>query len=155
MPGSFVLSDPPNYLELTFYTRDSTYILEVCMPFPSPADDYFEPQLQLDNLIVHPAATFFVRMTGIAMEPTIHAGDVLIVDRAIVPLDGRAVVVIFQEKFFVRRVIIEDEKVTLKADNPAFVEIVAALDEVEVWGVVTSAIHKLHAPTWKRRRRKL
>ena len=43
------------------------------MPFPSPADDYFEPRVQLDNLIVHPAATFFVRMTGMAMEPTIHA----------------------------------------------------------------------------------
>ena len=124
------------------------------MPFPSPADDYFEPRLQLDNLIVHPAATFFVRMTGMAMEPTIHAGDVLIGDRAIVPLDGRAVVVIFQEKFFVRRILIEDDKITLKADHPAFVDIVAALDEVEVWGVVTYAIHKLHAPAWKRRRRK-
>src|SRR2546423_14597982 len=124
------------------------------MSFPSPADDYLEPRLQLDTLIVHPAATYFVRMTGLAMEPTIHAGDVLIVDRAIVPLDRRAVVVIFQEKFFVRRILIEDEKVTLKADNPAFVDIVAALDEVEVWGVVTYGIHKLHAPTWKRRRRK-
>jgi DNA polymerase V len=103
---------------------------------------------------VHPAATFFVRMTGMAMEPTIHAGDVLIVDRAIVPLDGRAVVVIFQEKFFVRRILIEDDKITLKADHPAFVDIVAALDEVEVWGVVTYAIHKLSAPSWKRRRRK-
>ena len=65
------------------------------MPFPSPADDYLEPRLQLDTLIVHPAATYFVRMTGLAMEPTIHAGDVLIVDRAVVPLDRRAVVVIF------------------------------------------------------------
>src|SRR5205807_2674127 len=125
------------------------------MSFPSPADDYLEPCLQLDNLIVHPAATFFVRMTSMAMEPTIHVGDVLFVDRVIVPLDGRAVVVIFQEKFFVRRILIEDDKVTLKADNPAFVDIVAALDEVEVWGVVTYAIHKLHAPAWKRRRRKL
>jgi len=69
-------------------------------------------------------------------------------------LDGRAVVVIFQEKFFVRRILIEDDKITLKADNPAFVDIVAALDEIEVWGVVTYAVHKLNAPSWKRRRRK-
>src|SRR5947207_12748326 len=107
------------------------------MSFPSPADDYLEPRLQLDSLITHPAATFFVRMIGMAMEPTIHAGDVLIVDRAIVPLDGRAVVVIFQERFFVRRIIIEDVKVTLRADNPAFVDILAALDEIEVWRGVT------------------
>ena len=113
------------------------------MSFPSPADDYLEPRLQLDSLITHPAATFFFRMKGVAMEPTIHAGDVLIVDRALVPLDGRAVVVIFQQQFLVRRVIIEDDKITLKADNPAFVEIVAALDEIEIWGVVTYALHKL------------
>src|SRR5207302_589296 len=114
-----------------------------------------EPRLQLDNLIIHPAATFFVRMTGLAMEPTIHSGDVLIVDRAIVALDMRAVVAIFQEKFMVRRIMIEDDKIILKADNPAFVDIVAALDEIEVWGVVTYAIHILNAPAWKRRRRKL
>lgn len=124
------------------------------MPFPSPADDYLEPRLQLDSLIVHPAATFFVRMTGVAMEPTIHAEDILIVDRAVAALDRRAVVVILQEKFLVRRVLIEDEKITLKADNPAFVDIVAAIDEVEVWGVVTYAITKLSAPTWRQRRRK-
>ena len=132
------------------------------MSFPSPADDYLEPRLQLDSLIIHPAATFFFRMKGVAMEPTIHAGDVLVVpsyalrhvrvpllvanarsDRALVALDGRAVVVIFQQQFLVRRVLIEDDKITLKADNPAFVEIVAALDEIEIWGVVTYALHKL------------
>ncbi len=107
-----------------------------------------------NDIIVHPAATFFVRMIGVAMEPTIHAGDVLIVDRAIVALDGRAVVVIFQEKFMVRRVLIEDDKITLKADNRAFLAIVAALDEIQVWGVVTYAIHKRNAPAWKRRRRR-
>ena len=113
------------------------------MPFPSPADDYLEPRLRLDSLIIHPAATFFFRMKGVAMEPTIHAEDVLIVDRAMVPLGRRAVVVIFQEKFLVRRVLIEDDKVTLMADNPAFVDIVAAIDEIEVWGVVTYALHTL------------
>ena len=113
------------------------------MSFPSPADDYLEPRLQLDSLIIHPAATFFFRMKGVAMEPTIPAGDVLVVDRALVPLNGRAVVVIFHQQFLVRRVIIEDDKITLKADNPAFVDIVAALDEIEIWGVVTYALHKL------------
>jgi hypothetical protein len=36
------------------------------MSFPSPADDYLEPRLQLDSLIIHPAATFFLRMKGVA-----------------------------------------------------------------------------------------
>jgi DNA polymerase V len=59
----------------------------IFMAFPSPADDYRDSRLSLDDLIVHPAATYFVRNTGLAMEPTFHAGDVLIVDRAIVALD--------------------------------------------------------------------
>lgn len=123
------------------------------MSFPSPTDDYRELGLQLDSLIVHPATTIFVRMKGLAMEPSIHADDVLIVDRAIVPLDRRAVVVIFQEKFYVRCIIIEDDKITLKVDNPAFIDIVAALDEVKVWGLVTYSIHKMQAPAMRRGRR--
>jgi hypothetical protein len=44
------------------------------MSFPSPADDYSENRLRLDDLIVHREATFFVRHTGLSMEPTIHDG---------------------------------------------------------------------------------
>jgi DNA polymerase V len=121
----------------------------IFMAFPSPADDYREPRLALDDLIVHPAATYFVHNTGLAMEPTFHAGDVLIVDRAIVALDGRAVVVIYREQFLVRRIVITDDQITLKADNPAFVDIVASPEEIQVWGVITYAIHKDSAPTYK------
>ncbi|HLQ28073.1 MAG TPA: S24 family peptidase [Ktedonobacteraceae bacterium] len=113
------------------------------MAFPSPAGDYKQSRLALDDLIVHPEATYFVRNRGLSMEPTFHKGDVLIVDRAIVPLDGRAVVVIYHEKFYVRRMVTVDNQVILKADNPAFVDIVAGPGDIEVWGVVTYAIHKM------------
>ncbi len=111
--------------------------------FPSPAADYKENRLKLDDLIVHPSATYFVRNKGLAMEPTFHAGDILIVDRAIVALDGRAVVVIYREQFLVRRITTTDDQVTLKADNPAFVDIVASSEQVDVWGVVAYAIHQV------------
>jgi DNA polymerase V len=123
------------------------------MPFPSPADDYVEPTLSLDDLIVHPAATYFVKNSGLSMEPTFHKGDILIVDRAIVPLDYRAVVVVYHENFYVRRIITEDHQITLKADNPAFVDMVIAPDDIQIWGVVTYAIHKDTAPTRKLPRR--
>ncbi len=83
------------------------------------------------------------------MEPTFHRGDILIVDRALAPLDYRAVVVVYHENFYVRRIITEDHQVTLKADNPAFVDIVVQPDEVQIWGVVTYAIHKDTSPTRK------
>ena len=50
---------------------------------------------------------------------------------------------IYHEKFYVRRMIAMENKVILKADNPAFADIVAAPGEIEVWGVVTYAIHKV------------
>ncbi len=52
-----------------------------------------------------------------------------------------------------RRIITEDHRIILKADNPAFVDIVATPDEIEVWGVITYAIHKDSSPTRKLPRR--
>ena len=45
--------------------------------FPSPADDYIECKLDLNNhLIKHPAATFFVRVSGDSMvNAGIFSGD--------------------------------------------------------------------------------
>jgi len=123
------------------------------MPFPSPADDYLEPTLSLDDLIVHPTATYFVKNSGLAMEPTFHRGDILIVDRALSPLDYRAVVVVYNSNFYVRRILTEDHQITLKADNPAFVDIVVQPDDIQIWGVVTYTIYKDTAPTRKLPRR--
>ena len=123
------------------------------MPFPSPADDYVERTLRLDDLIAHPNATFFIKISSLSMEPTFHRGDILIVDRALTPLDYRAVVVVYHEHYYVRRIISEDERIILKADNPSFVDIVVTPDEIEMWGVVTYAIHKDSAPTRKLPRR--
>lgn len=123
------------------------------MPFPSPADDYLELTLRLDDLIVHPHATFFIKLSSLSMEPTFHRGDILIVDRALAPLDYRAVVVVYHEHFYVRRIITEDHQITLKADNPAFMDIMLTPDQVEIWGVVTYTIHKDTSPTRKLPRR--
>ena len=62
--------------------------------FPSPADDYIEGKLDLNrHLIKHPAATFFVRVTGDSMTGAgIHSGDLLTVDRSLEAIDGNVVV---------------------------------------------------------------
>ena len=53
--------------------------------FPSPADDYTENVLSLDDLVVqHPRATFYVRVKGDSMrQARIEDGDILVVDRAL------------------------------------------------------------------------
>ena len=50
--------------------------------FPSPASDYIENNLDLNEyLISHPAATFIVKANGSSMSNShIQSGDLLIVD---------------------------------------------------------------------------
>jgi DNA polymerase V len=58
--------------------------------FPSPAADYYEERLSLDeHLIEHQEATFFIRVQGHSMTGFgIHDGDLLVVDRALDPQDS-------------------------------------------------------------------
>lgn len=61
------------------------YATQVPAGFPSPADDYLDRKLSLDELLIdHPAATFFCRVSGDSMVNIgIFNGDLLIVDRAV------------------------------------------------------------------------
>ena len=69
------------------------YAARVAAGFPSPADDYMDGALDLNqHLIKHPAATFFCRVSGNSMTGIgIFDGDLLIVDRALTPVHGDVV----------------------------------------------------------------
>jgi DNA polymerase V len=62
--------------------------------FPSPADDYLEQSLDLnEHVIQHPSATYFVRAQGDSMMSLgIHSGDLLVVDRALEAVHGDIVI---------------------------------------------------------------
>ena len=62
--------------------------------FPSPADDYIEQPLDLnEHLIRHPAATYYARAQGDSMlQLGIYDGDLLVVDRALEPHHGDVVI---------------------------------------------------------------
>jgi len=114
--------------------------------FPSPADDYVEGTLDLnDHFIRHPAATFFVRVAGESMLGAgIHPGDILIVDRALEPADGRVVIAILDGELTVKRLYRQNGQVALEAENPEFPTIeIGNLQDLEIWGVVTNVIHAL------------
>ena len=70
-----------------------SYAAKIPAGFPSPADDYMDKGLDLnEHLIKHPAATFFCRVSGESMRDVgIFDGDLLIVDRAIKPMQGNIV----------------------------------------------------------------
>ncbi len=60
------------------------FLHQVSAGFPSPADDYLEGTLDLNqHLIKHPAATYIARAKGHSMQDCgIFDGDLLIIDRS-------------------------------------------------------------------------
>jgi SOS-response transcriptional repressor LexA len=70
------------------------FMVPVEAGFPSPADDYLEGKLDLNEyLIKHPAATIFVKAPDDSMiKAGIFSGDILIVDRSITPSHKKVVV---------------------------------------------------------------
>lgn len=113
--------------------------------FPSPAEDYLEQNLDLNEyLIQHPSATFFVRVDGESMRGAgIQKGDILIVDRSLEPSHGKIVIAVINGEFTVKRLRLHQDKVFLEPENPQFspIEINPNWD-FQIWGVVTYVIHK-------------
>jgi len=118
---------------------------KVAAGFPSPADDYIEGRLSLDeHLISNKDATFFVRAKGNSMVGAgIFDGDLLVVDKSLTPTSGDIVIAIVDGDLTVKRLINRDGKVILKPDNPRCKEIeFKEGQELQVWGVVTSSVKK-------------
>jgi len=138
--------------ELTFYKSNLSkkcalpFFLEpVRAGFPSFADNYFEQSLDLnEHLIQHPAATFFVRVEGDSMQGAgIQKQDILIVDRSLLPTNGKIVIAIINGEFTVKRIRVFQEKIVLEAENPNYTPIQIDPNwDFQVWGVVTYVIHK-------------
>jgi DNA polymerase V len=122
------------------------YACRVAAGFPSPADDHLEATLDLNQyLIKHPAATFFAWADGRSMiNIGIHPGDLLVVDRAREPCDGRIVVAVVNGEMTLKKLKIEDGRVWLMPENPDYapIELREGMD-LTIWGVVTHVIHAL------------
>lgn len=122
------------------------YVSGLRAGFPSPADDYIEKKLDLNEYLVkHPAATFYVKVEGDSMLGAgIMSGDILVVDRAIEAVHNKIVVAILDGEFTVKRLLIKGAKIVLAPENDAYqaIDITEGMD-FAVWGVVTSVIHEV------------
>jgi len=125
----------------------------LCMPlfssnvpagFASPADDFVEEYLDLNDLLVkREEATFFVRVSGLSMiDAGIQPNDILIVDRSLEAKHGKIVIAVLNGEVTVKRLYDRDGKVILKAENSAYKDIMVE-GELHIWGVVTSVIHQV------------
>lgn len=114
--------------------------------FPSPADDYIEGRLDLNrHLIKHPAATFFVRVSGDSMiDAGIHHGDLLVVDRSLDAVDGNVIVAALDGELTVKRLFKQGEILRLLPANTDYQPIeILTQQTFEIFGVVTNVIHAL------------
>ncbi len=118
------------------------YLMAIKAGFPSPADDYVEKTLDLnEHLVRHPAATFFVRVSGDSMAPLICHGDILVVDRALTPTAGSIVIAAVNGELTVKRLLLQNGVAMLSPDNDAY-EPIALTPEIDctLWGVVVHII---------------
>ena len=118
----------------------------VAAGFPSPADDYVEVGIDLnEQLIRHPTGTFFLRVSGESMTGAgIHDGDLLVVDRSLDPRPGRVVVAVLDGAFTLKRLVRHQGRLRLEADHPNYPPLeLHRCGDVQIWGVAIHVIHPL------------
>ena len=112
--------------------------------FPSPADDYTEENIDLnDHLISNPFSTFFLRVKG---ESMINAGikdkDLIIVDKSLMAKPGDIVIAMIDGEFTIKRLSIKNNELYLKAENHNYPDFRFKNHiDVQIWGVVIYSIH--------------
>ena len=127
--------------------------------FPSPAEQYQEQALDLNELLVRrPAATFFVKVQGDSMTGAgICDGDLLVVDRSLRPASGDVIIACVDGEFTVKTLRLGNGErgmgngdrgmgngeVRLVAANPNYPDIVLKPgQELDYFGKVTACIHQ-------------
>ena len=129
-------TDRPSRLALPVFAS------RISAGFPSPADDHIEGKLDLNrHLVRRPAATFFIRAQGESMKDAgIFDGDLLVVDRGIVPRAGDIVIAVLHGELTVKRLAMTEAGSILSAENPAYPDIRPGEAGCELWGIVTFSI---------------
>lgn len=96
--------------------------VRVSAGFPSPAADYEDKRLDINEYLVrNPVSTFFFCVEGDSMEGAeIFHGDVLVVDKSIRARHGHIVIAFVDGQRLVKRLYQCGGRVALLAENPAY-----------------------------------
>jgi DNA polymerase V len=116
--------------------------------FPSPATDYCERKLDLNELCVQkPAATYFVRAQGDSMvDAGIFPGDVLVVDRSIDASHGDIVIAAVNGELTVKRLETKPQTRLVPMNRQHAPIVIPEEADLEIFGVATNVIHSLRKP---------
>lgn len=111
--------------------------------FPSPAQDFLDVAIDLNReLIKNPSSTFFARVKGTSMQGVgIDHGDLMVIDKSVLPGDGKIAVCFVDGDFTVKRIKLERGECWLMPANPAYKPIrITADNDFMVWGMVVYLI---------------
>ena len=112
--------------------------------FPSPAEDFVEGSLDLNDYIEHPAATYFGKAEGDSMIGAgIYDGDLLIVDRSLEPKNGSIVIASVMGDLTVKRLKRDTHGAWLLAPENSDYPSIPLLEESQIWGVVKNSVRNL------------
>ena len=112
--------------------------------FPSPADDYTEENIDLnEHLISNPFSTFFLRVKGHSMvNAGIKDNDLIIVDKSLRAKTGNIIIAMVDGEFTIKRLSIKNNELYLKAENPNYPDFRFKNHiDIQIWGVVIYSIH--------------
>tara|TARA_Y200000002_G_scaffold285166_1_gene239173 strand:- start:58 stop:489 length:432 start_codon:yes stop_codon:yes gene_type:complete len=114
--------------------------------FPSPADDFKEIRISLDNeLVKNRDATFYARVSGESMVGAgLDDGDLLVIDRSLDPENGKIAVCLVDGEFTVKRIKKEKDRLYLMSENKKYKHIeIKEENELIIWGMVEYVIKKV------------
>lgn len=113
--------------------------------FPSPAADYAEEGLDLNDYLVRnkPASFMFTVKGDSMMNAGIVEGDKVIVDRSVNAKSKDIVVAVVNGEYTIKRLYKAANKIELRPENPAYQPIVFKEgSELEIWGVVVGVVRR-------------
>ncbi|MDA7698735.1 translesion error-prone DNA polymerase V autoproteolytic subunit [Flavobacteriaceae bacterium] len=114
--------------------------------FPSPADDFKELRISIDQEVVrNEEATFYARVAGESMQGAgLDDGDLLVIDRSLEPADNKIAICFIDGEFTVKRLKVTQDEILLIPENPKYQPIkITEENELIIWGVVTYVVKKL------------
>jgi len=113
-----VLSSPP--VASPPYSAQPIQLVSVACGFPSPAEDFTDRKLDLnERLVSHPSSTYFVRASGESLAGRgIHNGDLLVVDRSLEAVNGSIVISSINAELCCK--ILDLKNKQFVSDNPDF-----------------------------------
>ena len=138
---------------LTFFTPENLNTLGavyidtgISAGFPSPAEDFKQERLSLDNeLIKNKEATFFARVSGQSMiDAGLSDNDLLVIDRSLSPAHNKIAVCFLDGEFTVKRLKVEKDEIWLQPENKNYQPIkITEENDFVIWGIVTNVIKKV------------